>query len=298
MPDTTSAVHSRRSFLHGAAIGVGGLALLGPSASAQAPDLAKRLKVPGRLVLNARRRGPDGTPSSEVLTWNVSETAIIVCDMWDQHWCAGASRRVGVLVPKMNAVLDAARSRGAFIVHAPSDTIDFYKDTLPRRRMLQAPAATPPVPIERWCKLDPSREAPLPIDDSNGGCDCDPRCENFKAWSRQHPGLDIAQEDGVSDNGTEIYNYFRQQGIKNLALMGVHANMCVLGRSFGVRQMRQLGFPVVLVRDLTDTMYDPRSAPHVSHARGTELVVEHIERHWCPSVLSADLAAVVDAGPH
>jgi len=25
-----------------------------------------------------------------------------------------------------------------------------------------------------------------------------------------------------------------------------------------------------------------------SHERGTELVVEHIEKHWCPSVLSEE----------
>lgn len=30
-----------------------------------------------------------------------------------------------------------------------------------------------------------------------------------------------------------------------------------------------------------------------SHARGTEIVVEHIETYLCPSVLSADLTQVV-----
>ena len=104
----------------------------------------------------------------------------------------------------------------------------------------------------------------------------------------------MAQEDGVSDSGAEIYNYFQQQGIKNVVLMGVHTNMCVLGRSFGIRQLTKLGFNVVLARDLTDTMYNPRSRPYVSHARGTELVVEHVERHWCPTISSADLMSVED----
>ena len=56
--------------------------------------------------------------------------------------------------------------------------------------------------------------------------------------------------------------------------------------------MTQLGFQVVLVRDLTDAMYDPRTRPFVSHARGTELVIEHIETMWCPSILSEDLMRV------
>src|SRR5580692_4857113 len=61
----------------------------------------------------------------------------------------------------------------------------------------------------------------------------------------------------------------------------------------GIRQMTRLGFHVVLVRDLTDTMYDPRTRPFVSHARGTELVIEHIETMWCPSILGEDLTRVV-----
>ena len=75
--------------------------------------------------------------------------------------------------------------------------------------------------------------------------------------------------------------------------MGVHTNFCILNRSFGIRQMTKLGRNVVLTRDLTDALCDPRQPPFVSHARGTELVVEHIERHWCPSILSTDLTRVV-----
>jgi hypothetical protein len=36
-------------------------------------------------------------------------------------------------------------------------------------------------------------------------------------------------------------------------------------------------------------MYNPKKAPFVSHDEGTELVVKHIEKYWCPSVLSKDL---------
>jgi hypothetical protein len=49
----------------------------------------------------------------------------------------------------------------------------------------------------------------------------------------------------------------------------------------------------VLIRDLTDAMYDPQDRPQVSHERGTELVVEYIERHWCPSTTSQVLLAAL-----
>ena len=71
--------------------------------------------------------------------------------------------------------------------------------------------------------------------------------------------------------------------------MGVHTNMCVLGRSFAIRQMTRWGVNCILVRDLTDTMYNPRMKPYVPHEKGTELVISHIERYWCPSILSRDL---------
>ena len=44
-----------------------------------------------------------------------------------------------------------------------------------------------------------------------------------------------------------------------------------------------------MVRDLTDAMYDPACAPYVSHDEGTRLVIEHIERHWCPTIDSSDI---------
>ncbi len=75
--------------------------------------------------------------------------------------------------------------------------------------------------------------------------------------------------------------------------MGTQTNFGILNRPSGFRKMTRLGFQVVLVRDLTDTMYDPRTRPFVSHARGTELVIEHIESRWCPSTISDDLTRVV-----
>ena len=36
-------------------------------------------------------------------------------------------------------------------------------------------------------------------------------------------------------------------------------------------------------------MYDPQDKPFVSHEQGTELVIQHIEKYWCPTALSADL---------
>src|SRR5690242_14502606 len=51
------------------------------------------------------------------------QTAVLICDMWDNHWCSGAAKRVGVLADKMDPVLAYARKMGILIIHAPSDTM-------------------------------------------------------------------------------------------------------------------------------------------------------------------------------
>ncbi len=244
------------------------------------------------LALHARRQkeavaGHNAYQAEETsLLWEARKTAIIICDMWDHHWCQGASARVAEMAPVMNEVIRQARKQGVLIVHAPSGTMKFYADSPQRQWARQAPKATPPIALEGWCSLIPAREGSLPIDDSDGGCDCQPKCPSGSPWTRQIAALEVAPEDAISDSGQEIYNLFQQRGISHVMLMGVHANMCVLGRPFGIRQLVRLGFNVVLMRDLTDTMYNSRAKPFVSHFRGTDLIVDHIERHWCPTITS------------
>ncbi len=217
----------------------------------------------------------------------VAGTALLICDMWDNHWCSGAAQRVNKLVQAMSPLVDGARDAGVRIIHAPSDVMAFYKDYPQRQRMLALPRAEPPPEMDL---TDP----PLPIDDSKGGCDTSAD-KFYKAWTRQHPGLRIGPDDAISDQGPEIYSLLRKEGIANLLVTGVHTNMCVLKRTFAIRQMMKWGIRCVLVRDLTDSMYDPATRPYVPHQQGTELVVQHIEKYWCPSVLSPDLMRALAA---
>jgi nicotinamidase-related amidase len=257
-----------------------------------------RPKVAGTLRVTLRER-KDGKVVERAADWKAAETAVIVCDMWDDHYCKSAAQRVAVMAPRMNEVLSRAREHGVQVIHAPSGTLDVYADTPYRKRVQQAPAVKPPVPLAAWCARDEAREPPLPVDVSKCSCDDPVVGPAVRRFSRQHPALDITGFDGLSDRGEEIYNFLTELGVKNVVLMGVHTNMCVLGRPFGIRRMVKAGFNVALARDLTDAMYDPRHPPFVSHARGTELVIEHIERYWCPSLRGDDLTRIVagSAGP-
>jgi nicotinamidase-related amidase len=209
-------------------------------------------------------------------------TAIVICDMWDTHWSRGAAERVDAMAPRMNEVLVGARRQGVHIIHAPSDTLDFYAQHTARQRMLAVPPVEPPPSLDLPVP-------PLPIDDSDEGSDTG-ETTTSRAWQRQHPALEIDETvDVISDKGVEVYSYLYQQRIQQVVIMGVHTNMCVLNRSFAIKQLVKWQVPVALVRDLTDTMYNPAMRPYVSHDEGTQLVIGYIERFWCPSLLSSDL---------
>jgi nicotinamidase-related amidase len=218
-------------------------------------------------------------------TLQPSQTAIVICDMWDRHWCDGATNRVEKLARKMEPVLERARAAGVLIIHAPSETMSFYANAPGRLLAENAPVIAPPN------NSSPRQYPPLPIDDSDGGCDTGNK--EYKAWTRETPLLSIKPGDAISDKGSEIYNLIQERHIKTVLIMGVHANMCILNRSFGIKQMTRWGVPCILVRDLTDAMYNPKSKPYVSHAAGTELVIEYIEKYGAPSVTSTQLMAAL-----
>ena len=237
--------------------------------------------------------------------WDPNLCAVIVCDMWDTHTSPNAVTREKELAPRLNEFLKKARADGALIIHAPSACMAAYDNTPARLRAINAPpAARTPNAINQWCRQIPSEESAVyPIDQSDGGADDEPSTHqkwaeqlaaqgrNPKApWQRQIDLIQIDQDrDAISDSGSEIWNLLEAKKIRNVLIAGVHTNMCVAGRPFGLRQMARNGLNVALLRDLTDSMYNPRSWPYVSHVRGTELFIEHTERHICPTITSDQL---------
>lgn len=249
--------------------------------------------------------------TEKAANWKPSETAIIVCDVWDRHHCLNAVRRMTEFLPRMDALLKEARSRGAVIIHSPSDCMPAYEGHPARVRAMQVPVS-PVLPAEAayWCSQIPAEEQALyPIDQSDGGEDDDP--SEHKEWAAKlaaegrNPGLPWkaqneaitidSEKDYLSDRGDEVFNILESLGIRNVILVGVHTNMCVLGRPFGLRQMVRSGRNVVLARDLTDCMYNPARWPYVDHFTGNDLIVSHVERFVCPTITSDQ---ILGGSPH
>lgn len=249
------------------------------------------------LNTRIRAKADDSTGTFEIATktveWNPGRTAVIICDMWDTHHCVSTAERVAEMASRMNEVVAGIRKEGALIIHAPSSCMGFYDKTPQRKRAEEAPFVEASVEF-RWNGWEQSREirqleeSPLPIGITNPEpCSChtpEPCCkESYASWVRQIETIEIAEEDAISDDGQEVYNLL--QRIENVIVMGVAANICVLGRPFGIRQLVYLGKKPLLCRDLTDSHH----CDHGGHFQGTDLTIEHIEKYWCPTVTSDQL---------
>ncbi len=245
-----------------------------------------------QLNFRSQQETAEGSGKFHSLTksgkWKAKETAIVVCDMWNDHYCRNAARRVGEMAPRMNEVLKAARKQGALIIHCPSGCMKHYADTPQRKLAQQAPEVKAKIELQSWCYLDPKAEAPMPVKVDQPCDDPGKLRDAVRFFDRQIATLEIKPGDAITDSA-EAYYLMQQRGIKNVIILGVHVNMCVLGRPFGIRQMVRIGKNVALMRDMTDAMYNPAEEPFVNHFTGNDLIFEHIERHWCPTITSGDI---------
>jgi nicotinamidase-related amidase len=253
---------------------------------------AKKNTVAESLRISMQQRVPSKLDkdawnvTNAVENWIPSQTAIIICDMWDKHWCNDATARVAEIAPAMNEILTIARNKGVKIVHAPSECMDFYSKH-PARKAAMKYKNKKIATLANGSNLPSEDGAKWPLDQSDGGCE-NKECESDLVWTRQIETLTICDNDLISDSGAEIGAYFKKKRIKNVILVGVHTNMCVIGRSFGLRAMKRMGMNVVLMRDMTDLMYNHEKEPFVDHFSGLDLIVEYIETYVCPTIVSTD----------
>ena len=261
------------------------LAIFALSVGAQGEDLTLHLRSQVEVAPQTGRYHSLTKPA----TWDASKTAVVICDMWDDHYCRLSAKRVAEMAPRMNETIKKARAEGALIIHCPSGCMDKYEGTPQRNLAQSAPVVETKFPLEKWCYIDKTREPELPVKIEQPCDDAEAdRREKIRFYTRQIETLEIADGDAITDSA-EAYYLMKQRGIENVIIMGVHTNMCVLGRPFAIRQMVLQGKRVALVRDLTDTMYNPERAPFVSHFAGTRLMIAHVEKYWCPTITSSAL---------
>jgi nicotinamidase-related amidase len=229
--------------------------------------LQKRDRQTGQPVIESQRLDP-------------RHTAIVAVDMWNYHHCLTAAHRVGVLVPRMNLALSAARRLGLKVFWAPTDVVSQYSGTPQRERVLAVPLI--PAPSLRIVSC--------PVRVESRQCMCGPglACPREFGWDGMQPGLHIGADDLFTFGTDELYSNCKLLGITHLIYMGVHTNACVVNRPEGIKRMAGAGFQCMLARDLTDalTYYDPGT--DFTPDTGTAGVIDDIERAGIPSINMAE----------
>lgn len=243
------------------------------------------------LALTLRTRDSANQVKTAQVTLKSSETAIIVVDMWDEHWCRSFTGKSAGMIDGLNETLDAARKLGIQVIFAPSDIAAYYKDYPQHQKVEGLPA--------HELKVVREFNPPFAPWSNTGGCECnkDRPCVDHQAWTRQHEGLRIEDQDVITAEGQQIHNFCQEKGIKNLLYTGVASNICVTKvRSFSVIPMTRYGYNCVVVRDRTEAItgrgYDPDKKqfdPALTPELGSQLVIEHIERSMVPTVSSDQL---------
>ena len=215
----------------------------------------------------------DGGPGEEIDT---AKVAVIAVDMWNWHWCKTSTMRVGALVPRMNVCLEELRKMGVQVFLCPTDVADNYVGTAMVERVL----AVPPLAVPKAMKVE------CPAAQDGGGCTCGPghRCQGNYGWDGMHPELIIGEDDLMPNDPEMLHAILQRKGITHLIFMGVHTQVCLLGKSIGMRAMLEAGYRCFLARDLTDAhgKYDP--VAKITPDLFTQQVVEHFEKYLAPSI--------------
>lgn len=175
--------------------------------------------------------------------------ALIICDVWDTHWCATARRQADDLAPRINEVARELRRTGGVVIHAPSQTEPFYEKS-PQYSRAQDAAA--PLTARR----------PLPTIDlpRYSACPCEQSClppdqaEPWPwPWRRQHGVIEVAAEDFVAcENADAINGVIQTVHAAPVALCGLHVDECILERPFGAKALWASGIDVVILEDLSE----------------------------------------------
>lgn len=220
--------------------------------------------------------------------YNYDEIALLSIGIWSAHSCYSATNRIHKLAEKANIFIKKMRNNGSHIIHGGSYLNYHCKTGNWNDSMLRTN-----IKGHKIASLNDKGMfiPPLPLDDSDGGYESsDKNMEYDKSKISIHPAIEIDYEkDCISDYSKEILNYLYSKKIKVLLCFGTHTNMCILDKPYGIKGFIRYGFPVILVRDLCDCMYNSNKEPYITHDKANKIYNSWFEKYICPTVDSNEI---------
>ena len=221
------------------------------------------------------------------------ETALVLIDLWNKHhiesWVDRAGRMArDVIVPLINK----AREVGITIVFAPSpgvlqevpDKYSVYqgKGTTAAAQTAPPEATWPPKEfVHRQGEYElfrgPRNQFP-PISTHW------PDAPVFD----MAPCIHVRENDVVVATGEQLHDLCEERGILHLLFAGFATNWCILGRDYGVVQMRARGYNTIIMRDATEGVEFPDT---LADRWATELAIREVEQRHGFSASNEDFYA-------
>ena len=215
--------------------------------------------------------------------YNTNEIAILVIGMWSSHQCLVTDKKLQELSPKVDLFLKKARTNNMKVIFGSSSLTKLPKYKSLRDNMKNIPFANL---VDKGLNFPP-----IPFNDSDDGIN--ERNPDFKRGDvDMNPLIEISNTDSMTDNSKELLNYLYHHKIKLCLIVGVHTNMCVLDRPYGMKNIARYGFPMAIVRDLADPMIKPDGIIIKDRDVALEKIIHYVEQYFAPSIDSRDIMII------
>lgn len=229
------------------------------------------------------------SPDSAILRLDsieIDKSIVFVVDMWDKHWCKEVNEKLTDLAERINLKLRELRAKGFTIMHIPSDCEAYYQDFEQFKKVKKETKGFTSRQVYYGKEINPLRHDLFLLKTlHNEGCNCKPTCKNKKVWTRQHPAIEIHNNDLIATDPLNIHFYLNNHSFKNIIYMGVHANVCILKRPFGIIKMKQQGYNCLLYKEYTDVMVNMYKTEGMSEREVRDKVYKLIEYYFCPAII-------------
>ena len=220
------------------------------------------------------------------LDWEIplSQTALVMVDVWDRHYLIDTDARAGVIIDEtIRPLLAACRKAGLEIIHAPSppqakahpNYVSFVQETdgstSPRDDWPPSEFRSKSGTYAQYARPEEAR---------------DPEREALRDDLRIHPDAMPADGEAVIATGEELHQYCKQNGIMFLFFLGFNTNACILARDYGTIEMGKRGYEIIMLRDCTTGMESFETYEELWQTRGAILILEMFGKY---SLMSDEL---------
>lgn len=202
------------------------------------------------------------------LEWDlpVSSLALVLVDVWNWDYLEDVWARDEEIVQRgILPVLGACRKAGITIIHAPCSIV---ADKYPQFRHPFVPDKTPP----SW---PPKDFLSLTGEFAALGRPHSELTEKIREHSLHHRDMHplvrpLPGEIVVGNDGAELHAVLEAKKSLVLLYVGFHANLCLIGRDYGVPTMLRRGYQIIVLTDCVNAIETAATLQGHKQARAME----------------------------